>query len=365
MPEPDLDALKRLVQDLSLAERDVLKDLLCPEELKLANYHRLSNSELIVAETWLWERITQSANPKIKLARARTWVIFILLRYGGLKLQEIFALTYANFDLHNSCIHVEQTFKRTIYLAKNIARRLAAIFSPELFKPTEINPLKVDAATIRHVFLRCAKICHLPKGTLNARNLRYTRAGELQRFGLGQQALAYFLGQGKNDLDPKFRVELENSLQEFCQMETDLRTSARNVFQGRVNEIEASGLMVRVKLKTTSGLLISALITNQSLRRLQITTGTIVTASIKAPWITISPFPADGAMPTSSSMENCFPAVIDQIKGDPILYEITAILPDGSQVCALQGKDTWQPQEGEKVLVLIKALAVVLNTDLR
>ncbi|MBQ7738784.1 MAG: TOBE domain-containing protein [Desulfovibrionaceae bacterium] len=363
MSTSDLITIKRLVQNLSSSELSILNEILGKKDLTLANYHRLSSSELISAETWLWERISQATNPKIKLARARIWVIFILLRYGGLKLQEIFNLTWADFDFYNSCINVQQAFKRTIYLSKSIARRLGSIFSPALFPTDQINPLKVDAASIRHTFVRLAKICHLPTGSLNARNLRYSRAGELQRFGLAQPALTYFLGQGKSDLEPEVRTELEKSLQEFCQMETNLRTSARNVFQGRVDEIQESGLMVRVKLKTPSGLLISALITDQSRRRLQITKGTIVTASIKAPWITITPFPKD-EIPQSSSMENCFPAVIDNVKGDRILYEISAILPDGCQVCALQGQDGWQPQTGEKVLVLIKALAVVLNTNL-
>ena len=363
MSESDLATLQSLIQNLNSADRAALQRFLCTEELKLTNYHRLSSAELILAETWLWERISEASNAKIRLARVRIWVIFILLRYAGLKLQEIFALNASDFDLYNSRIFV-QADKRTIYISNTIARRLAATFSPELFPPTHINPLKVNPATIRHAFLHCAKICQLPKGALNARNLRYTRAGELQSFGLGQAAMSYFLGQGKNNLGDDARTEIENSLQEFCQMETNLRTSARNVFQGRVDAIDTSGLMVRVRLKTASGLLISALITDQSRRRLQINIGTIVTASIKAPWITITPFPSDGDLPKSSSAENCFPAVIDKVKGDPILYEISANLPDGSQVCALQGQDEWQPKEGENVLVLIKAMAVVLNTTL-
>lgn len=156
---------------------------------------------------------------------------------------------------------------------------------------------------------------------------------------------------------------IKKLLQEYCQMESPLKTSARNVFQGRVQSLKQTGFMVRVSLRTSGGMNIEALITDKSCQRLQIVPGKILTASIKAPWVNIQPMPEDSAR-QHSSHENTFVGTVETVRSDTLLAEITAVLADGSLVCSLQEAGPLLPQVGDRVLVLIKALAVVLHADL-
>ncbi|MBQ9536521.1 MAG: TOBE domain-containing protein [Desulfovibrionaceae bacterium] len=355
-----LHDLLQFLQGLSHAEREFLRKQLLAPSLKEVR-PVLSAAELCQVETWLWDRIAQSSTWVTRQARLRSYYIFIMLRYAGLRLREIVALTRANLDLFNACVKVTKGVSRTIYLPNNIARRLTLLSESTPFAYTSDHPFNVQSSTLRHIFRRCARACNLPQGSLNARNIRRARAFELQHLGLDSEALSYFLGlktiASKNVKDR----ELEQICQEYCQMETSLRTSARNVFQGRVEELEASGLMVRVTLKTASGLRLKSLITDRSCKRLQIAPGCLVQASIKAPFIDIIP---QAYAPTSQSVENSFRGIVSEVRGDTVLLEVTATLPEGSQVCALQGSQEWLPQIGEQVLVLIKALAIVLSTDL-
>ena len=175
-----------------------------------------------------------------------------------------------------------------------------------------------------------------------------------------QQALAHFLGM--KDIDPSqdhsSRMLLDD-LKKFSQMETPLHTSARNVFQGRVYAVEPSGIMVCIRLKTAAGLSIVSLITDQSCTRLGIHKDTLVTASIKAPWVSVFPHKEE-----FNVQENCFPATIFKIRKDPLLTELSALLDEGSTVCSLTSAPCYF-KETDRVYVTFKSLAVVLHTDLR
>ena len=65
-----------------------------------------------------------------------------------------------------------------------------------------------------------------------------------------------------------------------------------------------------------------------------------------------------------ASQENSFIATVETVRTDTLLSEITAVLSDGSLVCSLQGRSPDLPKPGDRVFVLIKALAVVLHADL-
>lgn len=63
-----------------------------------------------------------------------------------------------------------------------------------------------------------------------------------------------------------------------------MKTSARNVFQGRITSLRSSGLLVEVVLRTAGGLRVAALITDESRKTLALAEGKLVNAAVKAPW---------------------------------------------------------------------------------
>ena len=325
----------------------------------------LSASELLMIETWLFEHIENAKNNKTRLARQKIWAIFIFLRYAALAPAEIFTLTENHLDLANGIIHVTGRHSRIIYLPFSVCRRLRKIFAAGELSSHQTYPLRCDSGFLRHSLKRCAVGCALEKGLVNARTIRNSRLCELKNLGLPHLALDILTGiagSAKNANQDHLKMS-KRLLQEYCQMESPMKTSARNVFQGRVQSVKQAGFMVRVSIRTCGGLNIAALITDKSYQRLQIEPGKILTASIKAPWVNVQPMLEDTAT-LLSSHENSFIGTVETVRTDTLLAEITAVLADGSIVCSLQEIGPFLPKTGDRVFVLIKALAVVLHADL-
>ena len=148
-----------------------------------------------------------------------------------------------------------------------------------------------------------------------------------------------------------------------------MKTSARNVFQGRIVALRQSGLLVEAILSTAGGLRVAALITDESYRSLALEEGKLVNASVKAPCVMIeagAPEGGNGRVDATSGAENRFAAVVERVREDGMVMEILAALPEGSQICALQSKGpaTGAPlRAGDKITVLFKAFSVILSLD--
>ena len=143
-----------------------------------------------------------------------------------------------------------------------------------------------------------------------------------------------------------------------------MKTSARNVFQGRITSLRQSGLLVEVVLRTAGGLRVASLITDESAKTLALNEGKLVNASIKAPWVLVQP----GALPPKAAppAENCFTGLVERVREDDMVAEVLVALAEGSLVCALLCKGPENPatlSPGQKVTVFFKAFSVILNLD--
>ena len=143
-----------------------------------------------------------------------------------------------------------------------------------------------------------------------------------------------------------------------------MKTSARNVFQGRITSLRSSGLLVEVVLRTAGGLRVAALITDESRKTLALAEGKLVNASVKAPWVLVQAGELPKNAPTPA--ENCFVGVVERVREDEMVAEILVALPEGSLVCALRNRSAENPVSltaGQKVTVFFKAFSVILNLD--
>lgn len=334
---------------------------------------RISPQELLSVESWLWERAAAARGPREKRPRLRMWLIFMLLRYAGLRLVEIFALGPSDMDLQGGSIRVKGSCGREVPLPLAVSRRLRRVLEdPGLF-PASPELMRCDASYVRRSLQQCGAACGLPKGLLSARSLRHSRALELGRQGLPLPVVDIFLGRragpGQSGIvrcDPQ---KAQRLLREQLQRERPMKTSARNVFQGRIVALRQSGLLVEVILSTAGGLRVAALITDESYRSLALEEGKLVNASVKAPWVMIeagAPEGGNGRVDATSGAENRFAAVVERVREDGMVMEILAALPEGSQICALQSKGpaTGAPlRAGDKITVLFKAFSVILSLD--
>jgi molybdate transport system regulatory protein len=367
------EEMAALLRTLSSADRAWLRQRLMKRDSTalLQDTGRISPRELLAVETWLWERASSARGPRERRPRLRMWLIFMLLRYAALRLVEIFALMPSHLDLQDGVIHVPgvgSTPGREVPLPLTISRRLRRVLEDPTLFPGSRELMRCDASYVRRCLQQCGAACGLPRGLLSARSLRHSRALELGRQGLPLPVVDIFLGRrsapGQSGIVRCDKQEAKRLLREQLQRERPMKTSARNVFQGRITSLRKSGLLVEVVLRTAGGLRVAALITDESCKTLALDEGKLVNASIKAPWVLVQP----GELPPKSAppAENCFVGTVERVREDEIVAEILVALSEGSQVCALRNRGPEDPVNiaaGETVTVFFKAFSVILTLD--
>ena len=367
------EEMAALLRTLSSADRAWLRQRLLRRDSTalLQDTGRISPRELLAVESWLWERASAARGPREKRPRLRMWLIFMLLRYAALRLVEIFVLKPTHLDMREGVIHVpgvNGTPGREVPLPLTVSRRLRRVLEDPAMFPESHEILRCDASYVRRCLQQCGAACGLSKGLLSARALRHTRALELGRQGLPLPVVDIFLGRraapGQSGLVSCDLQEARRLLREQLQRERPMKTSARNVFQGRITSLRSSGLLVEVVLRTAGGLRVAALITDESRKTLALAEGKLVNASVKAPWVLVQA----GELPKNASTpaENCFAGMVERVREDDMVAEILVALPEGSLVCALRNRSAENPVSltaGQKVTVFFKAFSVILNLD--
>lgn len=363
------DILRQLLPTLTADDQTWLRQQLLgwKTQPKLHNSTHLDSRELLALESWLWERYGEASTMRERLPRLRNWFIFMLLRYGGMLPKEIFALTMSDLDWENSQIVVrEGESMRLVPLAPPIIRRMQNACEHFIF-PEDGSFLHCDDGFMRRSLNQCATACGLPAGLVNARSLRRYRAQELLQQGIPLPVVDIFLGRTSNASNTIMRYNPEAAMEllhTHLQSDRPMKSSARNIFQGRIVELESSGILVRVVLATPGGLRVTAFITDVSRKRLELDMDKLVNASVKAPWVMVSPHGGDSQDMTSALPENIFVAEVENVRQKGLFAEILAKLEDGSQICALHNVSagsTVPLKTGDKARIAFNAFAVILT----
>lgn len=283
--------------------------------------------ELSLVEKTLAQGIDQARSPKTLNSRLRLWFIFMLLRYGGMRLEEIFSLGPENLNLAACLINITRGKNpRETPLPPLAARQMRIRLESWPALAGLPRPFLCDSSLVRRGFAQCAARCQVSPGLLTARALRRHRAQELERTGLPPPLINLYLGRAL--AEDNFNVaQGAEILKQAVLNEQFPRTSARNAFNGRLVRLEKKGILVRIWLETASGLLVEAVITETSRKNLELKTGSSATALVKAPWVEV--YEAGETGP------NHFFGKIKEIKQDNNAMEISVLLPQGNIVCSL------------------------------
>ncbi len=350
--------LPAFLSSLSRSERELL---LAGLMTKTGNGYLLHQKtyplELFRAERNLLDNIDRTSIPKILNSRLRNWFIFMLLRYGGMRLEEILDLEAENLELNTLRINIPKgRFPRTISLPPLATRQMRERLErwPALFVLK--NPFRCDSSQIRRAFSRCASQCALSPGLLTARTLRRHRGLELEKAGLPLSLINLFLGRAIPD--PDFDSEQGNKiLDQFIQNEQFPKTSARNSFHGALISLKKKGILIETCLETASGMKVHAVITDTSRQNLNLEEGMAVTALVKAPWVNV--------YENISSEPNHFYGKIKEIKEDSSAVEIIVIMDTGNIVCSLytlEQKPDFPLYAGKDVGVKFSPMSVILTS---
>jgi molybdate transport system regulatory protein len=308
----------------------------------------------------------------VRLARRRILIIFLLIRYTGAKLNEVLALNpFMDIDIERCAVFFRDSehapaASREVQISEALAGEIAATLADPAFKDTLRNLFDVDPGFVRRKFYECAQVCGFPKRLGGPEMIRKARAVEMMRGSMPLPAVQMILGHSTPNLTSAYvsfsREEISRMARLFMERESSRKTSARNSFFGKIVAILRGDIQTRVVLATLGGHALTTIITNDSLERLGLEEGRLVTAEVKAPWLILH---AGTEEPTCSA-ENRYRGIVARITAGRINAEYAVHLSDGTELCAVISSESSRRlglHEGDAVWVLFNGYAVVLQVD--
>ncbi len=296
-------------------------------------------------------------------SRGRIWLVFLLIRYGALRLGEALALNdREDIDFARSLVIVRGQVVRELQFPENIMEEIRQILESPVMFGLRGEVLRLDQGYVRRMFYERSKDANLPKELLSPRVIRHSRGIELLRGDVPLKIVQQFLGQQSPALTASYlhfsHEDARRIVHSHLRREAMKKTSARNAFTGIINRIKRSDLLAEVEILTNTGLTVVAVITTDSADNLELREGLNATATIKAPWVIIN----TGDAPTSA--RNHFSGKVKSIQTGDIETEVVVSLDEGSTVVALittQSAHKLKLDAGKPVSVMFKAFAVVLG----
>lgn len=315
----------------------------------------------------------ESRRRDVQLSRRRILLIFLLIRYTGAKLNEILALDpFTDIDGAQRLVCIrdldaeEQGCVRKISIAEQLSHEIQEALADPLFRDSLTNLFAIDPAFVRRKFYERAEACGFVKRLGGPEMIRRARAVELMRSNVPLPVVQKLLGHSTPNLTTAHVSFSEDELQRvtklFMERESTRKTSARNAFFGKIVEIRRGDIQAQISLITFGGYTLTTLITNESLERLGLQPGSLVTAEVKAPWIILQ----RGDVKPNQSADNCFRGEVVRINRGQVSSEYVVRMDDGTEVCSLastSGSKVLNLQQGDAVWALFNCFAVILHAD--
>ncbi len=333
----------------------------------------LDTDQLSEMEQSFREWAEASARKDVRLSRKRILLIFLLIRYTGAKLNEVLALDPFNDIDHDRHALLFKTADddnegepRQVWLSEVLTEELRTILADVGFQNSQSTLLKVDPAFVRRKFYERAHACGFDKQIGGPEMIRKARGVELMRSNLPLPAVQRMLGHATPNLTTALVSFSDEEIQKITKLhmerEASRKTSARNSFYGKIAEIRRGQIQAWIRLTTIGGHEVVTVITKDSLDRLGLEEGKLVTAEIKAPWITLH----KGEKVPLSSAENRFHGTIILINNDNINSECVVQLSDGTELCAIISSESAQSlklRKNDKIWMLFNCFSAVLNAE--
>lgn len=309
----------------------------------------------------------------VRVSRRRILLIFLLIRYTGAKLNEVLGLDPfhdIDFERQFICFGRQQEGSgrpsRKVQLSETLIREIQAIIADSSSKNVSRNILGVDPGFVRRKFYERAEACGIAKQLGAPEILRKSRAVELMQNNMPLPAVQMLLGHSTPNLTSSYVSFSDDDIQQvtryFMEKESARRTSARNSFFGKIQQIQRGDIQSRVVLVTIGGHRITTIITNHSLQRLGLKVGKLITAEVKAPLVLLHK--SDQGLKCSA--DNMLNGVVARVKRGTVSSEYVVRMSDGSEVCSIVTSDSSRRlalAEGDAVWVLFNSYSVVLLID--
>lgn len=360
---------KQQIQEASIPERlSHARIISMPKEAHCLDTVKLNQMEQSF-RTWA----EGSLRADVRLSRKRILLIFLLIRYTGAKLNEVLALDpFHDIDFKRCEVLLGKTeikngrMSRTVQIPKAISEELKIALNNSSFKKYLDNLFKVDPGHVRRKFYEIALACGLPPSMGSPEIIRKSRAVELMQSNMPLPVVQRILGHSTLNVTASYVTFSDNDIQQvaknFIEKESSRKTSARNSFFGKIQYIQKGDIQSKIEMVTISGNKVTTIITNDSLTRLGLKTGLLITAEIKAPWVILQKSDKE----PESTAENRFFGTIKRISRGKITTEYVVRISDGTELCSIVTTENALRmgfQENDQVWAVFNSFAVVLHID--
>ncbi len=311
--------------------------------------------------------------PDLAASRRRVFLIFLLIRYTGARLNEVLSLEPErdiNLETHTLRFHKGvdggERAGRYVQIPEAVATEVRGFLGGLPPRSTGGSVLQLDPAHVRRKFYERAESIGLPRALGAPEVIRKSRAVELIQGSVPLPVVQKILGHSTPNLAAayvKFSAEEMRRVEAFfVDRENRRKTSARNAFFGKIETLRKGEVQAWVGISTPGGCRISAVITNHSLQNLGLKRGALVAAEVKAPWVTIH----RGLDCPPCSADNVLAGTVERIARGKVTAEIVARIADGTEICSIVTGESLKkldPRPADRVWVAFNAFTVVLHAD--
>ncbi len=279
-------------------------------------------------EAWEAEATTTAK----KITRARLHLLFLLIRYGGLRLGEALNLSVHDaIDTVTGMVHIPAPGSRDVLLPLSCMKHIRRILS--LPEAGEEGFLHFDQGFVRRKFYEVARGSGLSSGMAGPRALRYARGLELLELHVPFNVVQAFLGQQKAQVteflefaggEAKRLVRSSSPAGSTSDEEND------NTFIGIVTGMESGMRALSVEVTTFSDLTITALCDAHAFTNGELHLNQVVTVSVDPEQIVLS------TEKSLLSLQGPVKATVTALHKDAAETFLVLELQDGTRVNAVQ-----------------------------
>lgn len=317
--------------------------------------------------------VESKSRVEVQLSRKRILLIFLLIRYTGAKLNEVLSLSpFQDIDHSRHLVVFEKQGAtpdrppREVQISEPLSLEIQTMLDDPSFKRSLRNLFRVDPGHVRRKFYERAAACGFPKRLGAPDVIRKSRAVELLQDNMPLTVVQRIMGHSTPNLTSSLVSFSDEDIQQvarfFLERESRRKTSARNTFFGKISSIQKGDIQTKVELITVGGDLITTLITNESLTRLGLKQGKLISAEIKAPLVVLQQTDEE----PKSTAENRFRGIIFRINRGKIITEFVVRMGDGTEICALVSSQIGRHlglKETDPVWATFNSFSVVLHVD--
>ena len=334
----------------------------------------LDSIQLQTMENSFLEWSNASSRIDVKRSRARIFLMFLLIRYTGAKLNEILSVDpVRDINFNESLITLggqsssTRNTSRTIPLPQSLATTIQSAMEEQEFDVKGKTIFSADPGFVRRKFYERAEACGFDKKLGSPESIRKARTSELLHSNMPAPVVQSLLGNSTPNLTSRMvsfsEKELRHLTQTFMEQESGRKTSARNSFYGKVEHIEVGGIFSRVEIATIDGFPLTATVTNASVVELGLKAGQLITAQVKAPWVILQ---KSRDTTLKCTAENQFQGSITDIREGSINTEYVVRISDMTKLCSVVTTKSYKQlglERDDHVVAMFNSFSVVLHTN--